>query len=55
MSNAIIAGVSGNNERVVMVERAMGIVNCDEGRRHGVVPAKLLGDMVSVIAYESRR
>lgn len=38
-----------------MVERARGAVNWDEGRRQGVVPARLLGDIVSVRAYESRR
>lgn len=45
-----MAGVRGSSDRVVMVERAIGIVNCEGRRRHGVVPARLLGDIVSVIA-----
>lgn len=40
---------------MAVVEIARGIVVCEEGRRHGVVPAVLLGDIVRVIAYERRK
>ena len=41
--------------RVATRDVASGRVGCKDGRRHEVVPAKLLGDMVRVIAYDSRR
>lgn len=44
------AGVSGRSVRVATRDVAKGRVSCVEGRRQGVVPAKLLGDMVRVIA-----
>lgn len=50
-----MAGVRGRSRRVAMVEKARGIESCVDGSRHGVVPVRLLGDIVSVIAYESRR
>lgn len=49
------AGVSGRSIRVERVDAARGSVSWLCGRRQGVVPARLLGDMVKVIAYESRR
>lgn len=48
-------GVSGSSEIVAVVRMASGSVSCRDGRRHGVVPVTLLGDMVSVMAYVSRR
>lgn len=33
-----------------MVEMAKGSVSCAEGRRQGVVPARLLGAIVRVMA-----
>lgn len=45
-----MAGARGSRRRVAMVEIARGAVNCMEGRRHGAVPAMLLGAMVRVIA-----
>lgn len=45
----------GNKDKVAVVETARGRVSCVEGRRQGVVPVRLLGDMVRVIAYVRRR
>lgn len=45
-----MAGVRGRRETVIMVARARGRVSCVDGRRQGVVPVKLLGDIVRVIA-----
>lgn len=50
-----MAGVRGRRDRVAVVEIARGSASCGEGSRQGVVPAKLLGDIVSVMAYERRR
>lgn len=44
------AGVSGRRQMVAEVAVANGIVWWFGVRRHGVVPARLLGDIVSVIA-----
>lgn len=33
-----------------MVERARGNVICDEGSRQGIVPVRVLGERVRVIA-----
>jgi len=41
--------------RVATSDVASGSVGCREGRRHEAVAAKLLGDMVRVIAYDKRR
>lgn len=38
-----------------MAEVASGSVSCKEGRRHGEVAVRLLGEIVSAIAYDSRR
>lgn len=40
----------GRRERVATTEMASGRVSCREGRRQEVVPVRLLGDMVRVIA-----
>lgn len=45
-----MAGVRGRRQIVIAVEVAKGKVNWVEGRRHGVVPVRLLGEMVRVIA-----
>lgn len=45
-----MAGVRGRREIVIMVVRARGRVSCVDGRRQGVVPVKLFGDIVRVIA-----
>ena len=45
-----MAGVSGRSDRVATRDVARGKVSCVEDRRQGVVPAKLFGDMVRVIA-----
>lgn len=45
----------GNNSSVVVVKIARGRVFCNAGRRQGVVPAVLLGDIVRVMAYDRRR
>jgi len=44
------AGVRGKREREPVREIARGRVVWREGSRQGVVPAKLLGDIVRVIA-----
>lgn len=48
-------GVKGSRRVVSVVEMVKGIVGGDGGRRQGVVPARLFGDIVRVIEYESRR
>lgn len=45
-----MAGVVGSRARVRVVVMARGMVSWWEGRRHGVVPFRLLGDIVRVIA-----
>lgn len=45
-----MAGVRGKRETVIMVTMARGKVSCVDGSRQGVVPAKLLGDIVKVMA-----
>ena len=44
------AGASGRRQIVAEDETARGSVSCVEGRRQGVVPAKLLGEIVRVMA-----
>ena len=50
-----MVGVRGSRSRVPIVERARGRVACNDGRRQGVVPARLFGEMVRAMAYERRR
>lgn len=50
-----MVGVRGSKEIVNMVRMASGNVSCGEWRRQGVKPVTLLGDMVSVMAYDNRR
>lgn len=50
MTSASAAGVSGRRQIVAEVEMARGRVTWEGKRRQGVVPARLLGDMVRVIA-----
>lgn len=50
-----MAGVSGRSRRVAIVNVAVGRVRFEEVRRQGEVPVMLLGDIVNVMAYESRR
>jgi len=50
-----MAGVRGRREIVAMVEIARGSVSCVVGSRQGVVPERLFGEIVRVIAYVSRR
>ena len=50
-----MVGVRGRRRRVPTVVRARGRVDCREGSRQGVVPARLLGEIVRAIAYERRR
>lgn len=45
----------GSNSKVAVVETARGRVFCDAGKRQGVVPAVLLGDIVRAMAYDRRR
>lgn len=51
----MIVGVRGSKRIVAEVEMARGSVNCEEGRRQGAVPVRLLGEIVRAIAYERRR
>ena len=55
MSSAFAAGVKGRRSRVLVVKAAKGMVNWGVSRRQGVIPTRLLGDMVNVIAYERRK
>lgn len=50
MSKATAAGVKGRSRSVARVEMARGSVSWEDCSRQGVVPVKLLGDMVRVIA-----
>lgn len=50
-----MAGVSGRRVIVAVVAMARGRVDWEEGSRQGVVPVKLFGNIVRVMAYESRR
>lgn len=50
-----MAGVTGSRQIVEVVVRDIMVVLCRVLSRHGSVPAGLLGGIVSVIAYESRR
>lgn len=45
-----MAGVRGRSRMVREVKMARGIVSCRGGSRHGVVPVRLLGEAVSVMA-----
>lgn len=45
-----MAGVRGRRVRVDVVVRASGSVSWADGRRQGVVPVRLLGDIVNVMA-----
>lgn len=50
-----MAGIIGRRVIEAMVVVASGMekdLNC---RRHGIVPGRLLGAMVRVIAYDNRR
>lgn len=46
----MIAGVSGRSSSVIIVAVARGRESCMGGRRQGVVPGRLFGDMVRVMA-----
>lgn len=48
-------GVRGSSSKVAVVEMARGRVFCDDGKRHGVMPVVLLGDIVKAMAYDRRR
>lgn len=48
--SAVMAGVRGRRETVIIVAMATGKVCCVDGSRQGVVPVRLLGDIVRVIA-----
>lgn len=50
MSRVSRAGVRGSKEMVAIVVIASGKVSWVVGRRQGVVPDRVLGEMVSVIA-----
>lgn len=50
-----MVGVRGRRRMVIAVVVARGRECCVCGRRQGVVPARLLGDIVRVIVYDSRR
>lgn len=52
---ALIRGVRGSSIRVIIVETVKGRVFWDDCRRQGDSPAGVLGGVVSVMAYESRR
>ena len=43
-------GVRGSKSRLPIVEIVSGRVDCSEGSRHGVVPARLFGEIVKAIA-----
>lgn len=45
----------GSREMVLIVAVASGRVSCVVGSRQGVVPDRLLGEIVSAIAYVRRR
>ncbi len=55
MRSESTAGVSGKSVRVAIEAIARGSVSWDVGSRQGVVPIRLFGDIVRVIAYDSRR
>ena len=55
MNNAATAGVRGRRARAATSDTEIGRVNWWEVRRQGVVPEKLLGNIVRVTAYERRR
>lgn len=40
---------------VAVVEMARGREDCMDSKRQGVVPERLFGDIVSVMAYERRK
>lgn len=50
-----MAGVRGRREMVIVVRMVSGRVSWVEGRRQGVVPVRLLGEMVRVMAWERRK
>ena len=50
-----MVGVRGSSSRAPIVDAARGSVDCREGSRQGVVPARLLGETVRAMAYERRR
>lgn len=50
-----MVGVSGRSVVVAMIERVSGNVIWDDWRRQGVVPARLLGNIVRAMAYERRK
>ena len=45
-----MAGVRGRSSIVAVAEGASGRGDCEVERRHGVVPARLFGDIVRAIA-----
>lgn len=53
--SATAAGVRGSRSKVAVVEVATGRVSWEDEKRQGVTPVILLGDIVSVIAYDRRR
>ena len=53
--SATAAGANGRRRVVAAVETARGRVNWGVENRQGVMPMRLLGNMVRVIAYERRR
>lgn len=55
MRRETIPGVKGSRRAAAAVAVAVGSVAWGEGSRQGVVPARVLGDIVRVIAYERRR
>lgn len=50
MRTAAIAGVRGSRSVVAEAEAASGRECCVWGRRQGVVPVRLFGDIVRVMA-----
>lgn len=46
----MIAGARGRRDRVAMRDEDKGRVGWKDGRRQEVVPGRLLGDVVKVIA-----
>lgn len=50
VNSAMVVGASGSKERASVVEMARGSVRGVEGSRQGVVPVRVLGERVSVMA-----
>lgn len=55
MRRAVTAGERGRRVVDITIDRDRGRVSCLEVNRQGVVPVRLFGAIVRVMAYERRR